>query len=543
MIRLHRITILFLFALVVACSSPEKNTSEASDSPVVQILSPEELYGDLFYEVQSRTDLFPDSKTFVDVIPIREVQSILTDFSALESKESSAVMIDFLKNNFNVPGYEESSEIPSASTPSAHINNLWSYLERPADPNISGTKIPLPNPYVVPGGRFREVYYWDSYFTMLGLKVDDKDELIDNIVENFSVLIDSVGFIPNGNRTYYGTRSQPPFYSLMVELSLEDNSNKTLQDYQDYLIKEYEFWMAGVSNLNDEMATHRRIVRLAEGAILNRYWDDSTTPRPESYREDMETVEEALEKYPERSEEESYRHLRAGAESGWDFSTRWFEIDENGEFDLSTIHTTDIIPVDLNALLYNMEILIAKSFELSGMKSEQESYSNKAVKRKELITKYCWNETEGFFMDYDFVKKEQTSVKSLAGLYPLYFGIASDEQASKVSNVVEKQFLKKGGVVTTLNDSGQQWDYPNGWAPLQWMTIQGLRNYDKIALADEVKNRWLDLNTNVFDNTGKMTEKYNVIDMSLDGGGGEYPNQDGFGWTNGVFQKLHKEEK
>jgi len=112
-----------------------------------------------------------------------------------------------------------------------------------------------------------------------------------------------------------------------------------------------------------------------------------------------------------------------------------------------------------------------------------------------------------------------------------------------VSKVIADQFLKSGGVVTTLNDSGQQWDYPNGWAPLQWMTIQGLINYDKADLALEIIDRWLTLNTNVFENTGKMTEKYNVVDLSLEGGGGEYPNQDGFGWTNGVFQKLMKDSK
>ena len=187
-------------------------------------------------------------------------------------------------------------------------------------------------------------------------------------------------------------------------------------------------------------------------------------------------------------------------------------------------------------------MVIAESFEEMGKDNEKQEYLALAQKRMELINAYCWNEKEGFYMDYDFKKKEHTPVPSLAGLYPLFFGLASDAQADRVSEVVKDKFLMKGGVVTTLNDSGEQWDFPNGWAPLQWMTIKGLRNYNKIGLAEEIKRRWLELNRNVFDNTGKMTEKYNVIDMSLEGGGGEYPNQDGFGWTNGVFQKLAKED-
>ena len=533
--------LLVLLFLSIGCTNTSQQDNGAEEVSEVLILSPDVLYGDFFYEVQTRTDLFPDSKTFVDVIPKRGIEDILSDYEKLEDRSSTEDMISFLQENFVVPGYEASSELPNAASPSEHITNLWRYLERPADPYISGTKIPLPNAYVVPGGRFREVYYWDSYFTMLGLKVDGENELIKNIVDNFSFLIDSVGFIPNGNRTYYNSRSQPPFYSLMVALNAKDNPNVSVSDYHDYLLKEYNFWMSGADLLTDSNKTHRRVVQL-DGGTLNRYWDDQDTPRPESYREDIETVEEAVAKYPGRTAEESYRHLRAAAESGWDFSSRWFEIEEDGSFDLATIHTTDIIPVDLNSLLYYLEELIADSYLEKENPADSEVFSRKAKLRKELIIQYCWNEEHGFFMDYDFKQGEATSVKSLAGLYPLFFNIATDAQASKVEMVVKDQFLMKGGVVTTLNASGEQWDFPNGWAPLQWMTIQGLRNYDKEELASEIKRRWLELNTNVFENTGKMTEKYNVIDMSLAGGGGEYPNQDGFGWTNGVFQKLYKEE-
>lgn len=525
------ITLLCLIGLF-ACQTKKEQTPP-------KILAPEDLYGQLFYDIQSRNDLFPDSKTFVDCIPLKEVSEILQAYERLEGKEDADVLMAFLKEHFTIPGYEEERPQQKASNAGEHITNLWSGLRRPADTRTSGTLIPLTNPYVVPGGRFREVYYWDSYFTMLGLQKDGQIDLIDNILENFSGLIDSIGFIPNGNRTYYLTRSQPPFYALMVDLHTTENRSRELSYYLPILMKEYNFWMAGGAQLTPDNPSHRRVVLVEANGVLNRYWDDRDAPRAESYREDVETVEEALRQFPNKTKEASYRNLRAAAESGWDFSTRWFEIEEEGTFDLSSIHTTDIIPVDLNALLFHLEKLIARGYD----GEEAKAWEQKAEDRKRLILKYCWSADQQFFMDYDFVKMEHTPVLSLAGLYPLFFEIAEAAQAKQVSEKVEQLFLQPGGVVSTLNASGQQWDYPNGWAPLQWMTIKGLRNYGFNALSDTIKQRWLNLNDKVFRNTNKMTEKYNVVDISLEGGGGEYPNQDGFGWTNGVYQQLSKEEQ
>ena len=146
-------------------------------------------------------------------------------------------------------------------------------------------------------------------------------------------------------------------------------------------------------------------------------------------------------------------------------------------------------------------------------------------------------------MDYDFKADKHTAIPSLAGMYPLTFKMATPAQASKAAKVINSQFLKAGGVVSTLTDNGQQWDYPNGWAPLQWMTIEGLRNYESDELANTIKERWIKLNRKVYKKTGKLVEKYNVVDMTLEAGGGEYPVQDGFGWTNGVLLKLMSEDK
>jgi alpha,alpha-trehalase len=177
--------------------------------------------------------------------------------------------------------------------------------------------LPLPHPYVVPGGRFREVYYWDSYFTMLGLEADGRHELVRDVVENFAFEIDCYGHVPTGNRSYYPSRSQPPFFSLMVDLVARREGDKSYVNYLPQLKAECDYWMDGFAALAPNQG-YRRVVRLADGTLLNRYWDDRPEPRDESYREDVKAGSER------RADPAGvYRSLRAGAESGWDFSSRW----------------------------------------------------------------------------------------------------------------------------------------------------------------------------------------------------------------------------
>jgi alpha,alpha-trehalase len=281
--------------------------------------------------------------------------------------------------------------------------------------------------------------------------------------------------------------------------------------------------------MNSKEKTCERVVRMADGSFMNRYWDSFDSPRPESYKEDIETASES-----DRPINFVYRDIRAGAESGWDFSSRWFKDKPL----LSSIHTTDIIPVDLNALLYHLEMTLSEAQQVAGNKKTADIYLQKALARKRSLIQFCWNEQKGIFMDYDFKTRCQTNVPSLATVYPLYFNMADSEHAEKIAQVIEKDFLQIGGVVTTLVRSGEQWDAPNGWAPLQWMTIKGLRNYHHNKLANTIKERWVNLNVNVYKKTGKMVEKYNVMDIELKATDGEYPLQDGFGWTNGVLLKL-----
>lgn len=218
-----------------------------------------------------------------------------------------------------------------------HIDWLWPELVRmTATAPANSSLIPLPRPYVVPGGRFREGYYWDTYFTMLGLEEAGRTDLIDDMLQNFAYEIDQFGHIPNGNRTYYLSRSQPPFFSHMVELRAKTLGVDAYRNYLPALKKEYTYWMRDVDRTAPGHA-RRHVVVLRDGAVLNRYWDELDTPRPESYIEDVHTAQEATD----RPAREVYRDLRAAAESGWDFSSRWFGDNST----LATIRTTAIIPM------------------------------------------------------------------------------------------------------------------------------------------------------------------------------------------------------
>jgi len=291
--------------------------------------------------------------------------------------------------------------------------------------------------------------------------------------------------------------------------------------------------MDGMDQLSDDKQAVRHCVRMPDGQMLNRYFDRSDRPRAEMFADDIETAQAA-----ERDPLEVYKDIRSACESGWDFSSRWLDDPQ----DLSSIRTTKIIPVDLNALLYNLELVLAKSHKLNGDEATGRLYEQRAAQRLEALQTYCWDPESGFFRDYDLEKRDHTPILSLAGVFPLFFEMATPEQAQQVADVLEGQFLQAGGLPSTLIETGQQWDAPNGWAPLQWIAIKGLRNYEQDQLAGTIAQRWIDLNVKVYKNTGKMVEKYNVYESDLEGGGGEYPVQDGFGWTNGVLLKLLSEE-
>lgn len=471
--------------------------------------------------------VFPDGKTFVDCVALHSTDEIIAAFQS-ESKSDQFDLSFFVRKHFEIPvGVGADYKAEKDKPVQEHIHALWDVLTRQPDKE-RGSLLPLPFPYIVPGGRFGEIYYWDSYFTMLGLTADGRTAMVENMVNNFSYLIDMIGYIPNGNRTYYLGRSQPPFYSLMIRLLADIKGDDCITGYLLQLEKEYNFWMTGVN----QQAGLCSLVSMPGGELLNRYWDENDTPRPEAWREDIELAKETA--VPAK---EMYRHLRAGAASGWDFSSRWFSDPRL----FTTIHTTDIVPVDLNCLLYLLEELLADTYARNRHGKLAEKYRSLAESRKQAIQRYCWNESIGFFFDNDVEDGTQTNSYHLGAMFPLYAGIATQQQSERVAAILRERFLHAGGLTTTLEVTGQQWDAPNGWAPLQWISIKGLERYGHHELAKEIAERWIRINTEVFHRTGKLMEKYNVVDIHLEAGGGEYAGQDGFGWTNGVLLALIKQ--
>ncbi len=521
-IKTHCTFRFLFFTSVLLCGCQGKRETQITIPIDYQ---PDRDLGELFVAVQT-SGIFDDYKTFVDCSPKKNPAEIVRLYKSEKSRKGFELK-NFISEYFNLPPAIEKKEIDKKGDMFAHLKNHWKYLTRTANSSEQYTSmINLPEPFIVPGGRFREMFYWDSYFSIIGLLESDEDELALGMINNFDFLIKEYGFIPNGNRTYFASRSQPPFFAEMLTLYAKKHGTESIMKFLPSLEKEYEFWTAH----QDPNDTYSRTVTL-DDATLNRYIGTLTTPRAEGYGKEKNWAS----KLPENERPNYHRHLRAVCESGWDFSSRWFADGENK----ITTNCEDIIPVCLNSLLFGMEKQLTKMYEHAANADKAQYYQKLSDDRKKYIQSYLWSKEEGYFKDYNFVKKEHTSVLSLATLYPLYFGIASETQAEQIANVVKDNLLYDGGVVTSNVNTGEQWDYPNGWAPLQWITVIGLANYNHKDLATEIARRWLTLNEKVFRQEGKMMEKYNVVDTTLIGGGGEYENQDGFGWTNGVALGLH----
>ncbi|MCG6574781.1 alpha,alpha-trehalase TreA [Pseudomonas sp. AF32] len=525
---LHFTSLSFAAVLCAACSSQPAATWSYSDAQGRTPLPPDQAYPELFEAVQ-RDQVFTDQKHFVDALPIRDPSTISADYLARRGSAGFDLKA-FVKDNFVESGEAESPAPKPGAPIKEHIDNLWPVLSRTYRevPQYSSL-LPLPQPYVVPGGRFREMYYWDSYFTMLGLEQSGDRAQVRQMTDNFAYMIDTYGHIPNGNRTYYLSRSQPPFFAYMVELQAHIEGDQAYGRYLPQLQREYAYWMEGARTLEPGAAV-QRVVKLADGSVLNRYWDASPTPRQESWLQDVKTAEQASG----RPRQEVWRDLRAGAESGWDFSSRWLGDGKN----LSTIRTTAIVPVDLNSLLYHLERTIAKACDTTRNMPCTQAYSQRADQRQRAIEKHLWDAEGGYYVDYDWQLKQQRPALTAATLFPLYTGLASAERARRTADAVRAGLVRPGGIATTQVSNGQQWDEPNGWAPLQWVAVEGLSRYQQTELAQQIGTRFLRQVQNLYRDEDKLVEKYDVSGAGQGGGGGEYELQDGFGWTNGVTLKL-----
>lgn len=480
----------------------QSQSTTSGNDPVP--LPPSELYGPVFAAVQE-SGLFEDSKTFADAVPLRDPAAIVAAYLR-ETPADRAGLGQFVAANFELPD----NRVPAPATVSAtasvqqYIADLWPVLERDGAQEL-GSAIGVRQRHVVPGGRFRELYYWDSYFTMLGLAEQGRQDIVEDMVQLFAELIGRFGHVPNGTRSYYLSRSQPPVFYLMVGLSRRRNDAHLTAAMR----REHAFWMSG-----------GRVVELAGGAILNRFWDDIDAPRDESWAEDVLTARNAG-----LADQSIWRDIRAGAESGWDFSSRWLADGQR----LETIRTTRIVPCCLNALLFGLESALAETGDAD--------MAQAAARRRQAMARFNWNEAEGFFADYSLDDGAVSDQPTAAMLYPLFTHCADGPRAERTIAAARREFFAPGGLRTTLAKTGQQWDAPNGWAPLQWIGCKALENYGERSMASELAARWITLVTREFQATGRMFEKYDV-EQGGSGAGGEYKPQEGFGWTNGVTAAL-----
>jgi len=520
-------------------------------------------YGPLLEAVQMAR-IYPDSKTFVDKKLKFPPGKIIKNFETLLNQHNGALLsVDqikkFVEDHFDEEGQELEPWTPEDWTPepafianlrkpalrnlAKRIARLWRDLSRKIKDDVKENPslysiIYVPNGFVVPGGRFREFYYWDTYWIIKALLHYDMSKTVKGIIENFLLMVKTYGLVPNGGRIYYTKRSQPPFLTLMMKEYIDKTADvQFLRTQLDTLVRELDFW-----------ETRRSVEVCKDGKTykLFAFGTGGTGPRPESYREDVESAEEAFETESDR--EEFYYHMKAGAESGWDYSSRWM-INKDGDNtgSLKEVRTSNILPVDLNALMYMNYMAVSEFYSLLGDSAKSDDFIKKASEIKEAIEAVLWMNEDKMWYDYDLENDKPRKYFYPSNLFPLWaecYDIGrKDELAQSAVGYLRKTgaIRCKGGVPTSLDESGQQWDFPNAWPPLQHILVAGLlrtENIEARKMALTIARRYT--NGAIFScpdgaEVCNMFEKYNVNEMGSAGGGGEYDVQTGFGWTNGVI--------
>ncbi|WPB81962.1 trehalase family glycosidase [Archangium violaceum] len=454
--------------------------------------------------------------------------------------------------------------------PQVRIERLPADITRPGQANVQAIDPPgllfLEHPYVVPGGMFNEMYGWDSYFIIRGLLRDGRRELAQGMVRNFFFELEHYGAVLNANRTYYLTRSQPPFLSSMV-LAIHDSLGEAekrawLTEALPYVVRDYEMWIRGE--------------HLAGDTGLSRYFDFGEGPVPEldTHARYYRDVVMYFLRHPEEGQpylrkvdpenpgaaavgpvftaqicertagatsctamesftltEDYYKGDRSMRESGFDVSFH------QGPYNASTHHYA---PVDLNSLLYKTETDLERISTMLGRPAEARAWRERAARRRELVNRYLWDAQRGMYFDYDFVAGKRSTYEYATTFYPLWAGLASREQAQAVARNLSR-FEQPGGVAMSRNESHTQWDYPYGWAPLQLITVEGLRRYGYGEHADRLSRKFLDMVAENFRRDENIREKFDVVKRTTEvdiKGGGYKENVVGFGWTNGVFLEL-----
>ncbi|KAI9174184.1 hypothetical protein LWI28_013337 [Acer negundo] len=431
------------------------------------------------------------------------------------------------------------------------VHSLWKNLSGKVSGSVLDrpdlhTLLPLPEPVVVPGSRFREVYYWDSYWVIRGLLASKMHETAKSIVINLISLVETYGYVLNGARAYYTNRSQPPLLSAMVRTIYNRTGDlELIKKALPALLKEYQFWNSGIHKVTIEDGE-------ANNHILSRYYAMWNKPRPEGSVKDKAYASKLSS---DSEKEQFYRELASSAETGWDFSSRWMR----NISDFTTLSTTSILPVDLNVFLLGMELDIAVLAKVDGDNATSERFLEASRARKQAINSVFWNEEKGQWLDY-WINKGTTCEESqtweagnqnhnvyASNYTPLWIDLFNSDTSlvEKVRQSLESSGLVcTAGIATSMIKSGQQWDFPNGWAPLQHMIVEGLvrsGSQEARSMAQDIAVRWIKTNYVAYKETGAMHEKYDVENCGAFGGGGLYKPQTGFGWSNGVVLAFLEE--
>ena len=382
-----------------------------------------------------------------------------------------------------------------------YIAGYWSKLER-FHPKDDETLLGLPHKYLVPAYEeghafdFNEMYYWDSYFMVQGMMDEEHQELVEGILENLIHLQKRFKIIPNASRTYLMGRSQPPFLTTFI-FNVYDTYHKDRKWLEEHIAvahDEYSTVWLGTAK------PHWRAVYMG----LSRYYD-------------INMLNDLAE-----------------AESGWDMTPRFNR------------RALNYLPVDLNALLYKYESDFARAAKILGNDQDAGVWLNRAHARKKMMDELMWSPSRGYYYDYNFVKERRGNISSLAGFFPLWAGMLDDKKAKKLVSALGR-FENKGGLSTTDNQPVSQlvpgslptqWAHPNGWAPLEYLVIQGLERYGYHEDARRLAMKWLRTNLAWFNKHGVFLEKYNVVNPEKPPQKGVYPSQTGFGWTNAIFERL-----
>lgn len=482
---------------------------------------PQKIYGRLFDDVQT-SGILQSGYIFANAEPKRNVKAIVSDYEKTINNPNIRFSLKyFLDENFILP---EPVIMNGFSGPinTETLSSEWSRLFKVAGKQKPGSSlITMPLPYVIPGGYLQQLQYEDAYFLMLGLLETGNTTMVENMINDISYLITQYGFVPKGNRSYLLSRSQLPYFSLMLDLIAQYQGNKVYALFQSSLQKEYDYWMSPV-----------RTVEMPDGSKLNRFYDSVSLPMDEDYDNNLNWANAIKDA---KNLPAFYRNLRAADEAGWYLSSRWMVNNE-----VSSIQTASMLPVDLNCFIYHLEATLAKAYKERGDLIRMNYYNQLAEKRKTTIQKYFYNKDLLWYCDYDLQKKSVSSKKTIAGFTPLFFQLSSNSVAKEVSSVFTKEFLKEGGVQATMDKTGFLFDAPRVFAHHQYLAFRSLQNYELKESAENIRQRWTSHVIEELKKTGKLFGYYSSSGSETTEIPGTF-RENGYGVTLSVLIKLLKD--